>query len=244
MDDPNLLRYTRALHRLKGVSSGAVLLSSALVELSGKGVAIAGGSRVGKTSLALALAANGVFISNDDLALKPDGSRVIGLGGPRSTSVRLDTFDVLFGKSARSNLTRGLEHPANATLPELIAQGIEPQGTVLLYPFELENRLPCQVSPGGQVDIIVFPRMDDALEEPVLSPLSQDEAAKRLAEFRFSNPVQHADFIPRDQFRFDDNDFSATIRRIANSLASYEFAFKFTRLRSDAQMLARAVGES
>jgi hypothetical protein len=241
----NILRYTRALHRLNGVSNGMVLLSAAFVEVGGGGIALVGGSRAGKTSLTMALAAsgNGSLISNDDLGLKIKDAQVVGYGSPRSTSVRLDTLDLLFDDSVRSGLTRQLEHPANATLPRLKTEGIEPQGTILLYPFELQKRLGFNILPSRQVNALVFPRLEDDISEPIFRRLSEGEAAARLAEFHFRIPAQHADFIPRDQFAAAFS-ADATLEDVAAKIPAYAFAFTFGRLRSDAEQLARALREN
>ncbi len=57
--------------RLRAVSKGQIAIASALVRLGNLGVAIAGKSRSGKTSLMLALTIyeGGSFISNDDLTV-------------------------------------------------------------------------------------------------------------------------------------------------------------------------------
>jgi hypothetical protein len=239
----NMLRYTRALHRLRAVAVGRLPVASALVVIGGKGVAIAGKSRAGKTSLMLALAsqAAATIVSNDDLTFGIDDGRVVGQGGPRSVSVRLDTFDVLRGPGTRASILSRLTHPANATLPRLIEEGLEPNGTALMYPYEIEEFVGVGIQPSSNVDAIIFPRLDYDLRAPQITPLSRAEAARRFDELRFVDPVQHAHFIPRDQFPSNTQDLDALSRKINERVPAFEFAYTFSRVGSDALTLAAAV---
>ncbi len=72
-------RYIQwTLHR------GGLLLHSAAIEKDGKGVALAGFSGMGKSTLALHLMSRGLtFVSNDRLMIRPDGNGVRMYGVPK-----------------------------------------------------------------------------------------------------------------------------------------------------------------
>lgn len=204
------------------------------------GLAIIGGSQFGKTSLAIALTREGraTFISNDDLALAKSNKRIMGFGGPRSASIRLDTLQLLYGARRARSMVRDLSHPGNLTLHSLKKQGVEPKGTALFYPFELRDRFGIQIATKAEVDVLLFPHFEKA-SKPTLRRLSTEEAIGKLDQFYFNNPVQFADFIPRHLFKCKEKD-SLSFAEIARKIPSFDFAFPFEQLE---EVSDRLLGE-
>ncbi len=158
-------------------------------------------------------------------------------------SIRLDTFEALRGAGPVHAAPTGLMHPANATLSRLIAEGVEPHGTKLVYPCELEDRLGIRVQPDSAINAIVFPSFDDGLDGPALRRLSSSEAENNLAELHFDNPVQHAGFVPRAEFPVDMERQRAILEHVCRIVPAYEFRYSFSRLRTDARRLKEALND-
>ncbi|MFI9388736.1 hypothetical protein [Kutzneria sp. NPDC052558] len=234
----SVLRATRAIHRSAASRQGAVFLHAGVVDLGGIGVALVGGSRAGKTSfiMATALSGAGVMVCNDDVSLLAEHDEVVGIGWPRSISVRLDTFDLLFGAGAATRIRASLSHPANQTLLSLKESGAEPHGTALLYPEEYADLLGTTIGRSARVDAVVHLSLADDPSEVDLSPVAPPANEELLAARMLAEANKHLNIfghepaagapdrtraalaaLPAFRLRYDFRD----VRRHVDGLADY-----------------------
>ncbi|MBP2189679.1 hypothetical protein BJ987_002580 [Nocardia goodfellowii] len=239
----SVLRATRAMHRSAASRQGVMFLHAGLVQLNGMGVALVGGSRAGKTSFIMAsvLEGSGVMVCNDDVSVTtfPGREYVAGVGWPRSISVRLDTLDLLFGSSRAATIRSSLSHPANRTLMSLRESGVEPHGTVLLYPWEYAELLATKIEQSTRIDAIVHLSLADERSEVDLTAISA-MAGKSLLEKRVLKlPNKHLNIfghepdpgsldrtqtalatLPSFYFRYDFRDVHREVGRLADFLSA------------------------
>lgn len=173
----HVVRIVRTLLRLDASQRdpSALFLHAGMVSWQGQGIALVGGKRSGKTSVAIAATAAGAgFVSNDDLSLHrgPDG--LVGVGWPRSVSIRLDTLEPL-----GLTLPAKSAHPANTHRDE--AQ--------LLMPYEIGRMLGSRVTPDAPLRAVLFPSFG-ADDTSTLRRLDPDEAAERLLANLLTPPVK------------------------------------------------------
>lgn len=234
----SLLRATRSIHRSEAQRQGVLFAHSALVEIEGKGVAFVGGSRSGKTSLVLATVRgdSGSMISNDDLGFYLDAEArdaIIGLGWPRSISIRLDTLETVFGSARREEICRSLTHPANETIRSLIKAGIEPHGTALFYPYEYESLFGARIRASHRVDALVFLSLSNQRRDRELRTVSEAEALRLLSESRLLKPNKYLNLLTsREDPQLTDRALSR-----AASLPSFRFCYEFAETRSESDLL-------
>ncbi|MCD9195200.1 hypothetical protein [Streptomyces albireticuli] len=237
----SLLRATRAVHRTAASRQGVLFLHAGLVELDGLGVALVGGSRAGKTSLIMAgvLRGSGVMVCNDDVSLtaRPDGSGVLGVGWPRSVSVRLDTLDLLFGRDRARAVLASLTHPANRTLPVLRESGAEVHGTALVYPWEYADLLRTEIGRSTGVDALVHLSLADDPSEAGFAPVPPAERDGLLEKHVLALPNKHLNIfghepdhgtltrthdaltaLPTFRFRYGFRDVLREVGRLADHL--------------------------
>lgn len=220
------------------------------MRLNGIGVALFGGSRAGKTSLIMAsvLDRGGRIVCNDDVSLMagPDhepaaGSvdcGVIGVGWPRSISVRLDTLDLLFGRDRSRAVLASLSHPANQTLMSLRETGVEPHGTALLYPWEYADPLNTEIGSHTRVDAIVHVSLADDPAEAELSPVCGAASSELVGEHTLDLPNKHLnifDHAPRAGG-------AADTRSAVTALPAFHFRYDFGDVRRQAERLADYLG--
>ncbi len=238
----SLLRATRAVHRSLATQQGVLLVHAGLVQLGEIGVALVGASRSGKTSLIMASVLNGegVMVCNDDLALAggPEGN-VLGVGWPRSISVRLDTFDVLFGRKHSTAIQSGLTHPANKNLLTLRDTGIEPHGTALVYPWEYAQLLSSHLPVQANVDAIVFLGFAGDRTDTEFAQIPAEAAGGLLDQSILTVPNKHLNIfghepptgrcgpivsavldLPAFSFRYFFPDARQEVKRLSRSLAA------------------------
>jgi hypothetical protein len=227
----SLLRVTRAIHRSEASAAGALMLHSGLVELGGHTVALVGSSRAGKTSLIMSavLGGHGRMVCNDDLGLtvNPGTGRVRGVGWPRSVSVRLDTFDVLLGRSHALAMRAALTHPANETLLRLQHQGIEPHGTALLYPHEYAEITGSEILREAEVSAVVHLGLADDPGGVEFEPVPPGKRSELLEPHILREPNKHLNVFGHAP-RHDGA--AATVAAVA-ALPTFHYRYFFTDAR-------------
>lgn len=233
----SLLRATRAIHRSAASRRGALFLHAGLVELNGSGIALVGGSRAGKTSLIMAsvLAGPGLMVCNDDVSLTVDaeGGGVLGIGWPRSISVRLDTLHLLFGRDRAETVRASLSHPANETLPSLIDSGVEPHGTALLYPWEYADVLNTRIGHSTRVDAVVHLSLADAPSESRIAAVPPAARGDLLEEHALDLPNKHLNIFGHEP---DPAGLQRTRTALA-ALPTFRFRYEFTDVRQQVNRL-------
>lgn len=233
----SLLRATRAIHRSAASRQGVLFLHAGLVELNGKGVALLGGSRAGKTSFIMASVLNGcgTMVCNDDVSLTADsdGVGVTGTGWPRSISVRLDTLDLLFGRGRADTIRSSLTHPANQTLLSLRESGVEPHGTALLYPWEYADLMDTRIGSATKVEAIVHLSLADSPSEAGLVPVTASQRATLLEERVLGLPNKHLNIFGHEP----DPDRSQRTRGALENLPTFAFRYAFRDVRKEVDNL-------
>jgi hypothetical protein len=237
-----LLRITRALHRVMALGSGATFLHGGLIQLGALGIALLGRSRSGKTSTGLALAQSddAAFIANDDVSIHMGPDRLLGVGWPRSVSVRLDAVPHLWPTLTPESFCAPLTHPANATLGQLRLSGAEPNGTALVYPQELSQLFGVQVRATADVHALVFPTFDDRLESIHLRRLDRAETLARLTSLLRTPPIDFMGFLLPAVLGDRAPDSPAAFGSIAD-LPGFEYRQRFARLLANARELRDAL---
>ncbi|WP_217224300.1 hypothetical protein [Streptomyces anulatus] len=233
----SLLRATRAIHRSAACRRGALFLHAGLVELNGSGIALVGGSRAGKTSLIMAgvLEGAGLMVCNDDVSLTadPDGGGVLGIGWPRSISVRLDTLDLLFGRDRAETVRASLSHPANETLPSLVDSGVEPHGTALLYPWEYADALNTKIGHSTRVDAVVHLSLADTPSESRIAPVPPAARGELLKKHALGLPNKHLNIFGHEP---DPTSLQRTRTALA-ALPTFRFRYEFADVRQQVNRL-------
>lgn len=233
----SLLRVTRAIHRSEASVRGMLLVHSGLVEIDGRGIALVGSSRAGKTSLIMAtvLGGHARMVCNDDVGLlrQPGTGAVSGVGWPRSVSVRLDTFDVLFGEDRAREIRDGLTHPANQTLLRLREQGVEPHGTALLYPHEYAAITGAGILRESTVAAVVHLSLADDPDDEMLRAAAPDARPGLLEPHILREPNKHLNFFghePQGDLRY------ATLDAVT-ALPTYRYRYSFRGVRDAGRRL-------
>ena len=185
-------RLVRVLARLSYYERGALFLHAGAVDCDGAGIAYVGAKRSGKTSSILAMLTSGQadFVSNDDLALRPAGSRWEAIGWPRAVSIRADTLAFALAESGRVRAPIA-RHPANDTAGQ--SPDVDP-GTTILYPSELRSTFSCGIAPTSDLAAIVMPRFvsDTGVRIRHLPPNGAHTALLECVEW---NPNRHEPFL-------------------------------------------------
>ncbi|MFE3578236.1 phosphoenolpyruvate carboxykinase (ATP) [Streptomyces vinaceus] len=234
----SLLRATRAIHRSAASRQGMLFLHAGLVELEGLGIALVGGSRAGKTTLVMTSVLHGgaTMVCNDDVSLsaEPDGGRVLGVGWPRSVSVRLDTLDLLFGREKAQGVLSRLTHPANRTLGSLRASGVEEHGTALIYPWEYAALLDTPVGRSARVDAIVHLGLADSPSDTGVADVPPAARADLLERHVLDLPNKHLNIFghaPRQGA-------PARTREALTALPTFTFRYAFADAPREVARLA------
>ncbi|MER5431769.1 hypothetical protein [Streptomyces sp. NPDC002588] len=242
-------RYVRILLRLAHAAGAEELfLHGGLVAAGshgyGRGVAVLGDKRAGKTSTVLAAMLDGAaFVANDDLSVRHEGERWIGRGWPRAVSVRPDTLPALGLGSGAGTAAGRLAHPAQTDSARTdSARTASPAGPAgprrTFYPYELVDLLG---APPPRADApltaLVFPRFSDLPGPAVLRELEPPEALGRLRRNLLRDPVKHADFL-RDGSAGTAPDVSGALTALATAVPGYELTQHFSNLRAGAEHIA------
>ncbi|MGW7466963.1 hypothetical protein ACWGJT_20210, partial [Streptomyces xantholiticus] len=204
----HVVRIIRTLLRLDTaqLDPSALFLHAGMVSWQGHGLAVVGNKRSGKTSTVMAAAAAGAdFVSNDDLSLHRGRDRLIGVGWPRSVSIRLDTLEPL-----GLRLPARPAHPSNKHRDE--AQ--------LLMPHEISRLLDCRIAPDAPLRTVLFPSFG-ADETSTLRRLDPQETAKRLLANLLTPPVKDDELTARFDLPSPE-ELSARVRQVAASVSAFE----------------------
>lgn len=188
-------RVLRSILRWQLYSSGATYFHAGMVEKRGQGVVYVGSKRAGKTSSVLAaLVTNGVrYVTNDDLAVAVDGGVAVGLGWPRSISIRRGTVRQL------ANLLPGLVS-AQSVRP----QPALPEQPMLLFPSEIAAVTNRSVLAEAPIKVVVFPEFANSPSDQCsFGWLSPTEAADRLRNNLLPIPDDRDSYL-RDYFKLPD----------------------------------------
>lgn len=237
-------RYIRVLLRLQTlVRHGEVFVHGGLAEVAGRGVAVMGDKRAGKTSTILSLLERGsALVSNDDVSFAITGSAIAATGWPRAISVRRDTFGALGIDLAALLHQKGiaLTHPANGTADRYLPDDEQQTGVALFYPQELVRLFNTDIVRRSTLDALVFPQFTD-VDKPALLALDPHRAATLFERHCVANPVKYSDFL-LPAFGIDRApDFTAAARAVAERVPAFELRQRFDQLHQGADLIVRAV---
>lgn len=236
-------RYIRVLLRLQTlVQGGEVFVHGGLAQIAGRGVAVMGDKRAGKTSTILSLLERGAaLVSNDDVSFSLAGAEIAATGWPRAISVRRDTFGAL-GIDLQTLLERkglALSHPANGTADRYLPGDEKRTGVALLHPQELARLFDMDIVRRSTLDTLVFPQFTD-VDKPSLRPVPPDRAAELFERQCVANPVKYSDFL-LPAFGIDRApDFPSAARTIAARVPAFELRQRFDQLHQGADLIVRA----
>jgi hypothetical protein len=180
-------RVLRSVLRWQLFSSGATYFHAGMVEMRGQGVAYVGPKRAGKTSCVLAALVNdGVrYVANDDLAVAVERGVAVGLGWPRSISIRRDTVNQL------AHLLPGLVNAQSLRPQPLLAE--QP---VLLFPSEIAAVTNRSILAEVPLRLVVFPEfVDPSSGRCSFERLSPADAADRLRKNLFPIPDDRDSYL-------------------------------------------------
>jgi len=236
----NILRYTRAIHKLDAQQKGAIFLHGGLVKAGGLGVALLGESKSGKTTTTLSLLKSGGvdYVSNDDISVKFVGDDLIGLGWPRSISVRLDSFDAI-EEGLLDRVKSQLTHPANNTLYTLKEQGIEKYGTAIIYAEELAKIYECKFLTEAAVDVFILPSFDYEIETPQLTRLDSTQAINELQNTVLENVAKYSSFLESEFNPINTGSLRSQIELIAKQKPVYTYKQNFNSMQSNTVFLLK-----
>jgi hypothetical protein len=183
------LRTLRNLLRWRALSSDGVCVHGAMVCIAGRGIAVLGRKKAGKTTTALVLMAlhGAGFVSNDDLTLLPTATGWCGVGWPRSVNIRQDAVDRLAGICPElGGLRAASTHPAASA----DAAGED----FSIPPLDLCRALGVTAVAGAPLSAIVLPRFADGAGAS-LARLDPAVAAELLVENVDSVATDHDEYL-------------------------------------------------
>jgi hypothetical protein len=175
------VRAVRTLLRLTAAETDptSLFLHAGMFARNGRGLAIVGGKRSGKTSTVLAgISAGADFVSNDDLSIQLHADGVVGVGWPRSVSIRTNTL-IPLGVS----LPEKTAHPANRLFDTYRDEA------KLLFPYEIAAVFGIAIAPSAAIVGLVFPSFAP-IAEAGLVRLSPADAAVRIRDNVLDPPVK------------------------------------------------------
>ncbi|MFE7112651.1 hypothetical protein ACFU98_35530 [Streptomyces sp. NPDC057575] len=233
-----LVRYLRILLRLAHARGDEVFVHGGMVAENGRGVALIGAKRAGKTSTVMAsMLAGRAFVANDDLSMARTGGGWTGRGWPRTVSVREDTFTAL-GLPSGHGPHEGARGASRSVRRVPGRDG--GQDTVLLRPQELAELLDAPPpQPNAEVSVLLFPRFADSSADPTrLVPLAPPEAARRLAANLLPVLVKDQRFLRPHFPPGPDPRALGLAEQIAAVSPAYELVQHFSALREGALAVA------
>jgi hypothetical protein len=222
-------RVVRTLLRLATAEADSVgiFVHAGMFSRGGHGLAILGGKRSGKTSTVLAGVASGAdFVSNDDLYVHPGAGGLVGVGWPRSVSVRTDTLSAL-----GLRLPEQTAHPANSLFDTYR------DDAKLLFPFEIADLFGSALVPSAAVVGLVFPRFGTA-PEVVLQRLTPAEASSRIKDNLLYPPVKGESL--ETHFTYPcSGELAERADRIAAVVPAYELRQSLENVRAATDLLEK-----
>jgi hypothetical protein len=227
------VRVVRTLLRLAaaGADPAGIFVHGGMFSHGGNGLAILGDKRSGKTSTVLAGVASGAdFVSNDDLSVHPGAGGFVGVGWPRSVSVRIDTLSALGVR-----LPEQTTHPANSLFD------IYQDDAKLLFPFEIADLFGSALVASAEVAGLVFPRFSTD-PEVVLERLTPAEASSRIRGNLLYPPVKEDSL--ETHFTFPGSgEFAERADRIAAAVPAYELRQSLENVRAATNLLEKLLDE-
>jgi hypothetical protein len=172
-------RLVRCLLRRHAMADGDCFLHSGLAisRTSGRGIAVAGIKRAGKTSLMLALLLSGsyAYSSNDDLTISFAASEATARGWPRAVAIRRDTLRSLAkqGLALRATL-RASRHPAQ------LKAGNPVDHRAILFPDELARATASEVLGEAPLSAVILPGFDSSVTAPRIELVDDHRSAVAL----------------------------------------------------------------
>ena len=190
---PHLEHLVTYVLRLDGWARGLVDVHAAFVRYRGKGLAIIGPKRAGKTSLAMHFLARGGDLLGSDMAQVQahDRGRIEAFSIPHMCRI---TPETVWDNGWLTKALGGAGQGADSHI-----QGpVHAYGKYEMYDPWLDEMLQRPVGTKAMaVDALVFPRFDVATSRQALFPLPAEEGVKRLmASIRHDPPL--ADWLPFD----------------------------------------------
>ncbi|MDF3290309.1 hypothetical protein [Streptomyces silvisoli] len=223
------VRVVRSLLRLATLESdpSALFVHGGMFARSGLGLAVLGGKRSGKTSTILGAAALGAaFVSNDDLSLHVGEQDCVGVGWPRSVSIREDTLAALGGA-----MPDEASHPANDTFDAYR------NGARLLFPSQISSLFATELVASATVVGLVFPSFASDNESSITKLIPAETGARLRAQL-LHPPVK--DTFLAEHFALPDPvGLAERADLIAAKLPGYEVRQSLSTLRVTAAGLAR-----
>jgi len=200
-----LTRLIGHMLRLQCLHTGHCFAHAAAVVGKSGAVAIAGGKKSGKTTLALSLIHRhgASFISNDNLSITWRERTARCHGWPRSVRVRSDTFGSIgLRREPDASLpAMTLTHPLNRGAEIPFALDAQVPGTVHIFPFELTRLYNTRLLSTSPLSAIVFLTQCDQQAEVRLRRLQTDEAEELLCTHTFPHielpSLEHAPYLKK-----------------------------------------------
>jgi hypothetical protein len=163
-----VLRMIRNIIRWELFKHGAIFLHASSLSRRGRGMAILGKPRSGKTTITVSALREGAwdYVTEDDLTVAPVASgKLLGLGWPGCVRLRRNMLPSFPEVEERLD---SLEHPANE-----LERRLDPDvGLVRIFPDELSRIFGCNVVSETILEWAVWVEWGEEDESSVLKPES------------------------------------------------------------------------
>lgn len=190
-------RLVKAVLRRCAARSGtSVWLHSAAIAVGGGAVALVGGKRAGKTTLALALlaTADAGLIGNSEVSFHADKDGWLAVGWPRAVAIRRDTLQLLAAElSGFPMLGTRLTHPNNSA-PHDVGAASEPD-RIHVMPDELVEATGRLLQPEARLGLVVLPVFEVERPEVSVRVLDPTAAAGALSSAWDGGPDRFHPFL-------------------------------------------------
>lgn len=226
-----LMRVVRELTMAHARRAGRPLLHAAAVEIDGRGIALVGPKRAGKTTLLLHLlrAPGARFVANDRVFVDLDGSPPQLTGLPSIVALRAGTLELFPELAARA---RELRYAFWQTRAETRGNDRErplTEGTDI-SPGQFCDLARVEAAVHAPLAALVFPQRDPARSQrrvrPGIEPLRPATAEKRLHESLFGGPhsgVQSAAFGLSHGEAANAMPLDAFCRALAHAVPAFDY---------------------
>lgn len=250
------LRSLRYLLRWQAYERGDLFLHGGLVRAGGAGIAFLGKKRSGKTSSILSALVNGGadFVSNDDIVLTDANglaTALTGYGSPRTVNVRTDVLlELARSAPALSVMLSNMSHPTNAffgrhqTLEAIEGDaGTRLPGSVWVRCVELARVTGRPLLPECPVDMVVLPQFDSAVDGPIITRLSSEEAYHALSEHVEPYATKYDSYLAAWFPQTDVGRRTRLVQRLADHTPCYRLTQDMRRLADGTAALLDAAAE-
>ncbi|MFI6991753.1 hypothetical protein [Nonomuraea wenchangensis] len=237
-------RLVRCLLRRAFMDRGHCFLHSALVvsRRTGRGLALAGGKRAGKTSLTLAMLKSGEFdyVTNDDLVVNVDEDAGLdAFGWPRAVSIRRGTLRLLANRgSALRQVLEASRHP------EQVRTGNPTDRRALLFPDELAQATGASVVAQARLHAVIVPRFDALALSPELEQVhDRQEARGLLRQFVEGNASRQEAWLDRYFTQTHDDELERQAAKLSKRVPVFRLTQSMACLGESAKLLHNLVTE-